>query len=102
MSSFWSYWYFHIPNFVLAAIMYTVIGRLLLGLFVQENWDNFIWRGFKRITDPVVKLVRAMTPAALPHPVVLAFTALWLMAVRVAFLITLLQLGLGPAVATGG
>ena len=98
MGGFWSYWYFHIPNFILAAIMYTMIGRLLLGFFVDENWTNFIWRGFKRITDPTVRLVRAVTPAALPHPVVLAFAALWLMTIRIAYLIVLLRSGLAPVV----
>ena len=29
MNGFWSYWYFHIPNFVLAAVLYT--GGTLLG-----------------------------------------------------------------------
>ena len=29
MNAFWSYWYFHIPNFVLAAVMYTLLGRLV-------------------------------------------------------------------------
>jgi uncharacterized protein YggT (Ycf19 family) len=100
--SFWSYWYFHIPNFILAAIMYTVIGRLALSFFVAEHWDNFIWRGFKRITDPAVGVVRAITPAVLPLPVVLAFTALWLMAIRVAYLIVLLRLGLAPVAGVQG
>ena len=63
MNGFWSYWYFHLPNFVLAAVMYTVIGRLVLGFFVPENWDNFIWRGFRFVTDPAVRAVRYVTPA---------------------------------------
>ena len=65
MNDFWSYWYFHIPNFVLAAVMYTLLGRLVLGLVVPENWDNYIWRAFKAITDPVLKVVRFVTPKAL-------------------------------------
>ena len=62
MNDFWSYWYFHIPNFILAAVMYTLLGRLVLGLFVPENWDNYIWRGFKAITDPFLRVVRIVTP----------------------------------------
>ena len=60
------YWYFHLPNFVLAAVMYTLIGRLLLSFFVPVNWQNYIWRAFVRITDPIVGIVRLITPAALP------------------------------------
>jgi len=94
--NFWSYWYFHIPNFVLAAIMYTLIGRLVLGFFVPENWDNYIWRFFRLITDPVVKLTRFVTPQLLSHTVVIVFAVLWTMAIRLAYLVTLINLGLGP------
>ena len=30
-SSILTYWYFHLPNFILAALMYTLLGRALLG-----------------------------------------------------------------------
>ncbi|MBE0694289.1 MAG: YggT family protein [Aquamicrobium sp.] len=95
--NFWSYWYFHIPNFVLAAVMYTLIGRLVLGFFVPENWDNYIWRFFRLITDPFVKAVRFVTPQVLSHTVVIVFAVLWVMAVRLAYLVTLINLGLGPS-----
>ena len=36
----WSYWYFHLPNFVLAALMYTLLGRVLLGLFVDPDFEE--------------------------------------------------------------
>ena len=96
MNSFWSAWHFHLPNFVLAALMYTVAGRLLLGFMVPENWDNYIWRFFKRATDPVLRVVRYVTPDALPSPVVLVFAVLWLMVMRVAYFLLLLNLGLAP------
>lgn len=95
--NFWSYWYFHIPNFVLAAVMYTLIGRLVLGFFVPENWDNYIWRFFRLITDPFVRLVRFVTPQVLAQNVVVVFGVLWLMAIRLAYLVTLINLGLGPS-----
>ena len=95
--NFWSYWYFHIPNFVLAAIMYTLIGRLVLGFFVPENWDNYIWRFFRLVTDPFVKVVRFVTPQVLSHTVVVVFGILWLMAIRLVYLVTLINLGLGPS-----
>lgn len=101
MSSFWTYWYFHIPNFVLAAVMYTLLGRLALGLFVPENWDNYIWRFFKAVTDPFLRIVRLITPRILQHTVVIIFAVLWLMALRVAYLITLTNLGLGPIAMQG-
>jgi hypothetical protein len=96
MNGFWSYWYFHIPNFILAAIMYTLLGRLALGLFVPENRDNFIWRGFKLITDPVLKLVRFVTPNTLTGLVVIVFGVLWIMLIRLVYLVALINYGLAP------
>ena len=94
--SFWTYWYFHLPNFVLAAVQYTLLGRLALCMFVPENWDNYIWRSFKAITDPAVRVVRYVTPTVLGHPVVLIFAVLWLMAIRLVYLVLLINVGLSP------
>ena len=102
MNDFWSYWYFHIPNFILAALMYTLLGRLVLGFFVDENWDNYIWRGFKPITDPFLRVVRLVTPAILTQPVVIIFGVLWLMALRLGYLILLANLGAAPIASQGG
>lgn len=102
MNAFWSYWYFHIPNFVLAALMYTLLGRLVLGLLAPENWDNYIWRAFKTLTDPVARVVRYVTPDTLGHPIVLIFASLWLMVIRVAYLLVLIGLGLAPGGNPGG
>ncbi|TYR35253.1 YggT family protein [Mesorhizobium microcysteis] len=94
--SFWSYWYFHLPNFVLAAVMYTLLGRMVLGLFVPADWDNYIWRFFRRVTDPYLKLVRYVTPQILSDGVVMVFGVLWLMVLRLGWFFFLLQFGLAP------
>ena len=54
-----TYWYFHLPNFLLAALMYTLLGRVMLGLIVDPNSQNYIWRFFCRFTDPVVRVSRS-------------------------------------------
>jgi uncharacterized protein YggT (Ycf19 family) len=92
------YWYFHLPNFVLAAIMYTLLGRLILSFFVAPDWKNYIWRAFVRITEPAVRLTRLVTPQALPHVVVLIFAILWVMLLRIAIFMALGNLGLLPSV----
>ena len=96
---FWQYWYFHIPNYLLAALMYTLLGRFLLGLFVPPDWDNYIWRFFRRVTDPVLAAVAVITPRfVLPGlmPVVAVF---WLIVLRLAYWVLLVQLGLAPPLA---
>ena len=92
------YWYFHLPNFVLAAVMYTLLGRLALSFFAPPGWKNYIWRAFVRITDPAVQLTRFITPQALPDVVVLIFAVLWIMLLRIALFAILANLDMLPKV----
>ena len=97
-ASFASHWYFHLPNFVLAALMYTMLGRFLLGLMVDADSPNYIWRFFCRITDPVVAVLSVVTPRAAPPALLWLFGFVWLFWLRVAFHYTLLLLNLAPRV----
>ena len=102
MNPLLQYWYFHLPNFIIAAVMYSVLGRLILSFFAPPDWKNYIWRAFVRITDPAVRLVRFVTPAELPDVLVLVFAFFWLMAARLALLALLASLNLLPTVAVAG
>ena len=93
---FASYWYFHLPNFVLAALMYTMLARFLLGLMVDADSPNYIWRFFCRITDPVVAALAVVTPKAAPPALLWLFGFVWMFWLRVAFHYALLLLGLAP------
>ena len=95
-------WYFHLPNYVLAALMYTLIGRFILGMIAPAGWNNYIMRAFVTVTDPVVKVVRFITPHAIALPLVLVFGALWLMLLRVGLFLALVRFGLGPSTGQGG
>jgi uncharacterized protein YggT (Ycf19 family) len=101
MNPILQYWYFHLPNFVLAAVMYTMLGRLVLSLFAPPNWQNYIWRAFVRITEPALMLVRLITPLGLPEAIILVFGVLWLMLLRLAFFIGMGHLGLLPMMPGG-
>ena len=91
-----SYWYFHLPNFILAALMYTLLGRALLGLMVAPESSNYIWRFFCRITDPFVALIALVTPKATAPVVVWLFGVVWLFWLRVGLLYLFLLLGAVP------
>jgi hypothetical protein len=97
-ASLTAYWYFHLPNFVLAALMYTLLGRTLLGLIVEPDSKNYIWRFFCRITDPVVAAVALVTPRAAAPVVIWLFGVVWLFWLRVGFLILITMFGLAPRV----
>ncbi len=90
------YWYFHLPNYVMAALMYSILGRFMLTFFVGPDSTNYIYRAFVRLTDPFVRIAAFITPAAVPYLVLLIFTFFWLAVARFALLLTLLNLGLAP------
>jgi YggT family protein len=91
---FWSLWYFHLPNFVLAVVMYTMLGRALLGLFLDPDSKNYIWRGFCAITDPFLKVFTLVTPKATSPVVQWLFGFVWMFWLRVALLIGFFSLGI--------
>jgi uncharacterized protein YggT (Ycf19 family) len=91
-----TYWYFHLPNFILAALMYTLLGRAVLGLVVGQDSTNYIWRFFCQITDPFVMLISAVTPKATAPVVVWLFGVVWLFWLRVGLLYLFLLLGAVP------
>ena len=93
---FLTYWYFHLPNFLLAALMYTLLGRALLGLIVDPDSPNYIWRFFCRITDPVVSAVALVTPKATAPVVLWLFGFVWLFWLRVLLFNLFLAAGIVP------
>jgi YggT family protein len=97
-SSLLTYWYYHLPNFILAALMYTLLGRALLGLIVDPDSSNYIWRFFCRITDPVVAVIALVTPKAAVPVVVWLLGFVWLFWLRVLLLYAFLLSGAAPRI----
>ena len=60
--SFFAHWYFHVPNLMMAALIYSLIGRYLLELFFAGKPDAVILKVFRQITDPVVIARSFITP----------------------------------------
>jgi uncharacterized protein YggT (Ycf19 family) len=87
---------YQLPNFLLAALMYTLLGRAVLGLIVQPDSKNYIWRFFCRITDPVIAVFAVVTPKAAAPVVLWLFCFVWLFWLRVALLYGLLLAGAAP------
>ena len=94
--SIWSAWYFHLPNFGLAVLMYTLIGRVILGFIVDPDSTNYIWRFFCRVTDPVVGVVAVVTPKVVPPLIIWLFAVVWLFWARVLLLNLFLAFGAIP------
>lgn len=62
-------------DYVLGAIMWTLIGRSAMNLFLPENSDFFFMRMFVRLTDPFLRLFAPITPRFLIPILVPLFVA---------------------------
>jgi uncharacterized protein YggT (Ycf19 family) len=64
-----------ILDYVLGVIMWTLIGRSAMRIFLPENSTFFFMRFFVRSTDPLLKLFRPITPQFLIQPIVPLYVA---------------------------
>jgi hypothetical protein len=95
---FISYWYYHIPNYMLAVIQYSLIGRVLLGVMLPWSRGTYISRAFEKVSDLIVVPTRFITPSAAAPPVVIGFAFLWILLIRVVFFVEMTRFGLTPPV----
>jgi YggT family protein len=96
VGAFLSYWYYFVLDYVLAVLMYTVLGRVVLSLVLEPDSPNYIWRFFCRITDPAVAIVAHATPKAAAQIVLWLFTFVWLFWLRFALRVVYTATGLIP------
>jgi YggT family protein len=95
----WPYWYFNFPNYALAVLFWTLIGRFLFELFLPPDSPNYIFRWFRRLTDWLMRPVAFITPSAVPALALAPIAAFWIAMARIAFFIALHAAGLTPRVA---
>lgn len=88
-----TFWLFHIPNMILAAALYTLIGRYVLSLFFKPESEKVIWRVFLQVTDPILRLVRFFTPAVVPNGFVMVLAIFWMIMLRIFLMLAAIQSG---------
>ena len=90
-------WLFLLLNYLLSALMYSLVARFILAAFLEPESRNYIFRFFIKLTDPVVRAIAVLTPKAIPLPVVVLFSAVWMLILRFILFLTLAGAGLLPA-----
>lgn len=94
------HWYFHVPNLVLAALMYLIAAYFVLMLafgWTQHAQGAFL-RVFHGIVNPVLRMVRVLTPRIVPNGLVPVLAVVWLAALRVLWYWGFLAAGLRPKI----
>ena len=95
----WGYLHFHLPNYLLAVVMYTMLGRLILGFFVPPHSKLYIWVWFCRITEPFLRAARLVTPEFIPPLWLLPIAAYWALLLRIVFYMAMSAAGQVPRIA---
>ncbi len=95
---------FWVMSYTLAVVGWTCVGRFLLGLFLPPDSPNYIWRAFRALTDWAVRAVSVVTPQAVPVPLLVPITALWVFVLRGVLSLAMLAAGMVPSLgpAPGG
>lgn len=93
---------FWILMYLLALTAWACLGRFLMQVFVPEDSPNYIWRGFRLLTDWAVWCARRLVPSYVTRRFLPLVAACWLFGLRLVAGILLVAAGLAPRIAPGG
>ena len=71
-----------VVDYLLGVVMWTLIGRFAMGLFLPESSRFFFMRFFVRVTNPLLRLFDPITPAFLIPQMVPLYVAWFFYMVR--------------------
>jgi hypothetical protein len=87
-------------TYALAILAWTSLGRFVLQAMVAPDSQNYIWRGFRFLTDWWIAAVRFVTPLYIAPVFLPIVAALWAFGLRYVFALTMFALGLAPRLST--
>ena len=64
-----------VTDYLLGMVMWTLIGRFAMGIFLPEDSGFFFMKFFVKSTDPVVRVFKPVTPSFLIQPLVPLYVA---------------------------
>jgi uncharacterized protein YggT (Ycf19 family) len=62
-------------DYVLGAVMWTLLGRAAMNLFLPVDSEFFFMKAFVKLTDPLIRLFRPITPGFLAEPLIPLYVA---------------------------
>lgn len=75
-------WWIIIIDYVLGMVMWTLIGRVAMNFFLPIDSQFFFMKIFVRMTDPIIRVFRPITPGFLAPPLIPLFVAWFFYMVR--------------------
>lgn len=71
-----------ILDYVLGAIMWTLIGRAAMNIFLPEDSEFFFMKVFVKGTNPILRVFKPITPGFLIDPIVPLYVAWFFYMIR--------------------
>ncbi len=62
-------------DYALGMVMWTLIGRSAMNFFLPVDSDFFFMKAFVKLTDPILKVFRPITPGFLLDPLIPLYVA---------------------------
>ena len=69
-------------DYILGLVMWTLIGRVAMNLFLPVDSDWFFMKAFVKLTNPILRVFKPVTPGFLIEPLVPLFVAWFFFMVR--------------------
>lgn len=69
-------------DYIMGMIMWTLIGRFAMGIFLPEDSSFFFMKAFVKYTNPLIKLFAPITPEFLIKPLVPLYVAWFFYMIR--------------------
>jgi hypothetical protein len=71
-----------ITDYLLGMVMWTLIGRFAMGIFLPEDSTFFFMKAFVKMTNPVIKVFAIVTPSFLVQPLIPIYVAWFFFMIR--------------------
>ena len=65
----------YIIDYVLGVIMWTLIGRVAMNIFQREDSEFFFMKVFVKLTNPLIRIFKPITPSFIIGPLVPLYVA---------------------------
>ena len=75
-------WWVIAIDYALGLVMWTLIGRVAMGFFQAEDSNFFFMKMFVKMTNPVIKLFKPITPSFLVPQLVSLYVAWFFYMIR--------------------
>ena len=65
----------YIIDYILGVIMWTLIGRVAMNIFQREDSEFFFMKVFVKLTNPLIRIFKPITPSFIIGPLVPLYVA---------------------------